>query len=241
MLSYREISPPARLKNSVECFWAMENADALGTMHRVMPDGCVDILYLRHQSTATLQVVGAMTEFRDVDLAAGQFCLGVRFRPGMAAMAARAPLRQITDSLLPLEDLWGTHATHLLEQITEARSTEEGIKLLANAISAGETRSSIQKALAFMELQQGGVSLNHLTHRTGLSTRQFRRRVQQETGLSPKLLARILRFRYALGRVEAGDCAAVACESGYADQSHLIAEFRRFSGRTPASYVQRWA
>jgi AraC-like DNA-binding protein len=56
--------------------------------------------------------------------------------------------------------------------------------------------------------------------------------------LSPKLLARILRFRYALSRVhgQLGEHAGLAADCGYFDQSHFIAEFQRFSGRTPANF-----
>lgn len=63
-------------------------------------------------------------------------------------------------------------------------------------------------------------------------TRVFHERV----GLSPKRYCRIARFQSALrfaGTGPAVDWARVAVEAGYADQSHLIAEFREFSGLTP--------
>lgn len=52
----------------------------------------------------------------------------------------------------------------------------------------------------------------------------------------PRSELRIARFQSALGFAGAGapvDWAGVAAESGYADQSHLIAEFREFSGLAP--------
>ena len=59
------------------------------------------------------------------------------------------------------------------------------------------------------------------------------------TGLSPKQLCRILRFRRAadlITRMRRGQWAQLAADCGYADQAHLIHEFRAFSGYTPAEY-----
>ena len=54
--------------------------------------------------------------------------------------------------------------------------------------------------------------------------------------MPPKLFCRLARFRAALtcaARDVKGDGAGLAAELGYVDQSHMIAEFREFSGLTP--------
>jgi len=54
--------------------------------------------------------------------------------------------------------------------------------------------------------------------------------------LPPKLFCRLARFRAALacaGRELTDGSAGLAAELGYVDQSHMIAEFREFSGLTP--------
>jgi AraC-like DNA-binding protein len=59
-------------------------------------------------------------------------------------------------------------------------------------------------------------------------------------GLTPKRYARVLRFNALLPRlVRVGpiDWAEVAVEGGYFDQSHLIHEFKRLAGVTPAIYA----
>ena len=59
-----------------------------------------------------------------------------------------------------------------------------------------------------------------------------------ETGLTPKFLARVLRFRHVLSRVETcASFADLALDCGYYDQAHCINEFREFAGRTPAMAV----
>lgn len=46
MAEYREIAPSPRLAQTIECFWTMNLADA-DPLHRVVPDGCADILFSR--------------------------------------------------------------------------------------------------------------------------------------------------------------------------------------------------
>jgi len=72
--------------------------------------------------------------------------------------------------------------------------------------------------------------------------RRLERAFGHAVGLGPKALTRVLRFRHALraigrvGRAPAG-WAAVAAAAGYADQSHLIREFKALAGVTPARYA----
>jgi transcriptional regulator GlxA family with amidase domain len=136
--------------------------------------------------------------------------------------------------------LWGARARRLREALGNAASVHECAALLAEHVSECAPRSPVQKAIGFLEKQAGRVSLDDLARQAGMSARQFRRVCLRETGLSPKFLARVLRFRRALTRVpiEAGDHAGLAAECGYTDQSHFIAEFREFSGNTPAGFLK---
>ena len=62
-----------------------------------------------------------------------------------------------------------------------------------------------------------------------------------QTGLSPKAHARVQRFRAALallGRSERVPWAELAVGCGYYDQSHLLRDFRAFSGCSPGEFVR---
>ncbi len=238
MPEYHELSPPARIADSVECFWSIRPAPHSDFVHRVVPDGCTDILFTHRSEKSALHVVGAMTTFEDFTVPARQWMLGVRFRPGMAPAQLGIPGAQITDRIVALQDLWGPKTSRLLNQIAEATSMEQCASILAGYLQTIQCPTPLQRALAWMERQRGVVRLEDVARQSNLSVRQFRRVCVEQTGLSPKLLARVMRFRHALSRVlaEAGDHAGLAADCGYTDQSHFIAEFRRFSGRTPADY-----
>jgi AraC-like DNA-binding protein len=71
-----------------------------------------------------------------------------------------------------------------------------------------------------------------------VSPRNLRRAFHEVVGLSPKAFTRIIRFQRALDaasdRAEV-DWSEIAIQTGYYDQSHLIADFRALAGATPNS------
>jgi AraC-like DNA-binding protein len=74
---------------------------------------------------------------------------------------------------------------------------------------------------------------------SGCGPARFIARFEQAMGLTPKRYARVLRFHALierLAREQPGDWAQAAVEAGYADQSHLIHEFKRLAGITPTAY-----
>ena len=65
------------------------------------------------------------------------------------------------------------------------------------------------------------------------SERHRRRLYQQQIGLAPKQVARIVRFQQALHELRTADEVSL---EGYYDQAHFIREFRAFTGMTPTAY-----
>ena len=170
----------------------------------------------------------------------GQLLVGVRFHPGMWASQIGTPCDLITDKQPALEEFWGKRARALLDRLRESSSPEPCAELLAKNIGNELPTTPVRRALAWMRMQNGLVSVEKVASQAGLSPRQFRRLCLQETGLSPKLLARILRFRHSISLIhqERGDHAGLAADCGYFDQSHFIADFQRFSGISPAAFCR---
>jgi AraC-like DNA-binding protein len=79
-----------------------------------------------------------------------------------------------------------------------------------------------------------------LAEELGWSRKRLAARFREEIGLTPKAVARVLRFERAVQLAERGDIGwgRLARECGYYDQAHLIHEFRAISGCTPGTFFQ---
>jgi AraC-like DNA-binding protein len=93
-LSYREYPPPADLARWIACFWQIGGAvgESSGFSHRVLPDGCADLLFdlqtARRRGGVQGEIVGPMSAGRLVELRAAVDLLGIRLRPGPVIGAA---------------------------------------------------------------------------------------------------------------------------------------------------------
>lgn len=74
----------------------------------------------------------------------------------------------------------------------------------------------------------------------GVSHGHLDRQFTEQVGLSPRTLARILRVRRLLDHIDVYETVAwadMAAELGWFDQAHLIRDFQRHTGVTPAAYA----
>ena len=234
-LAYREIAPHASLTRWIECAWSSQSDDAV-TGSRVPPDGCVDIIYDR---SGGLRAVGTMTVEQRFDYPDGVWITGIRFRPGMAGPFLGVSPAELTDRSAPLEELWSRRARELARRLDDAKSIRDAMRcLLSNMPAPVSAPNPVQQAIQALTAANGSADLDNTARQANLSQRQFRRRCLEESGLTPKHLCRVLRFRHAC-RVaresERLNWSELALETEYFDQSHLIRDFREFTGLTPMS------
>jgi len=238
MRRYREHTVSGPLAPYVECFWSIAAGEALPE-YPVLPDGCVDIVYAPSTGPG-VGLVGTMTQARRFPLPAGEFQMGVRFRPGMAGSFVRIPGSESTDRMIPLSELWGARARHLEMQIAESNSIEQAIGLLEAQLVDPEEPGVVQRVTAYIVENQGQVRVDDLAFSAGMSARQLRRLFVEQIGLSPKHFCRVIRFRHSAGQLRGrirGDLTLIALDCGYYDQAHFINEFREMSGFSPSEFV----
>src|SRR5271155_3749041 len=239
MLRYEEFAPSPHFSKHIECFWIHRTAGREPD-HRVLPDGCMDILFERAPNkvgVAALRIIGAMTRAQSWVVPPGHVTFGARFCPGMAARALGVPAAEIVDGIVTAEDAWGAAASRRLrEQLDESDSPQEWIALVEKSLGEPPPPDPVESSLAWLVPNRGQGPMDELASAAGLSARQFRRVCLERTGLTPKHLARILRFHHAAQRARPArdaDWATIALDCGYYDQAHLINEFREFSGLPP--------
>lgn len=95
------------------------------------------------------------------------------------------------------------------------------------------------RLIEMVETDQGIVGVEQLARRMGMSTRALQRLAAQHIGLSPLQIIRRYRLQEAALRLRRDrhlTIADVAAELGYADQSHLAADFRSTLGLAARDY-----
>ncbi|WP_034851879.1 helix-turn-helix domain-containing protein [Inquilinus limosus] len=241
---YREAPPALELAPHLLCRWMHAVPQGLALPVAVVPDGCVDLLWVGGR----LVVAGPDLTAQHPLLLPGDPVVAVRFRPGAAFRWLGLPMSELTGRQVDLEDLRRPWARDLAGRIGEARTVTERMARLEAGLAriAPEIAPPApEMALAFQLLGRGAeeAGLAALRDRLEISERSLRRRCHEAFGYGPKTLDRILRFQRFLTLAEAGEegLSALAAAAGYADQAHLTREVRRLSGLTPAAILRQLA
>jgi AraC-like DNA-binding protein len=176
--------------------------------------------------------------------------VGAYFRPARVAPFAGAAVSDLTDRTVDIDDLWGAAGSRLgdaLCDLSEAERIDQlELALLARVRNGRRRTGSIrfEQVAATVLNRRGRVTVDAVARHAGVSRQYLTRQFREYFGIGPKLYSRLARFQSGLvcaGRPERIDWAQMAVELGYADQSHLIAEFRQFSGLTPQALAKhRW-
>ncbi|MDT0304012.1 helix-turn-helix domain-containing protein [Streptomonospora wellingtoniae] len=196
-------------------------------LHRVMPDGCMDLVW----DGGGLLAAGPDTAAYFADWGPGAVYVGLRLPPGTGPAALGVPAHELRDRRVPLEDLWSTdEARRLGEKV--ALAADPGAPLeraAARRIAASGGTDPVMREVA--ALLGAGASVARAAETTGLSPRHLHRRSLAAFGYGPRTLGRILRFERALAAARTGTpFAEVAAAAGYADQAHLAREARELAG-----------
>lgn len=251
MSDYQELAPPADLGQYVECFWFRRSAAGNSTSHRVLPDGCMDIILnfsdagnqVRNRDRAF--VVGAMTRSISVPIYGREDFFGVRFRPGMASHILQLPAAEITDKTVALDDVFNRETSSLVDRLFEQEPRERAAMLgqfLRRRLEKTDHTDHRAKFVVDSIVKScGRISISEICSAAGVSRQHLARLFHFYVGVSPKLLCRIFRFRSVLREIrsEPGmDWVDAAAKLGYYDQPHLILDFKEFSGTTPSDYFR---
>jgi len=246
---YVEVPPSRALAPWIECFWSIRAGPGPAPVNRVLPDGCADLI-VGVDGAPGAMVVGTMRSALVVPLAAR--LVGVRFHPGAALRIFDAPLAQLTDRRVPLELLWGRAAEALavaLERAVTAEGASRAERVLAQRLGRGTSRAAgdealARRAVALLRRARGSVGVREVAAALGVGERRLERAFDRSVGVGPKVLGRVLRFRQAIRRLDDArnarhsQWAVVAATAGYADQAHLIREFKALAGITPTAYLR---
>lgn len=190
-----------------------------------------------------VHVMGARQRAHRKTLRAGQRAVTARLHLGATRAVLGVPGSAIAGRIVALEDLWGETATRRLsEQLAATRGPTEAAAVTERAIAERVARAGSARRSLVTEAAErlASESVSVVAAELGVSERHLRRVFHEAVGMSPKVFARVARFRRALraAREHArANWASIAAETGYYDQAHMIEEFRAIAGATPRALL----
>ena len=163
----------------------------------------------------------------------------INLDPLAARALVGAPLHELAGRTVPLEEILDPL---LVERVADTPEWDARFALLDDTLGPrlADARPSREVAWAWRRLCEthGRVASGELAAELGWSRKRIVARFRDEIGLPPKAVARLLRFERARELAGTMPWGELAFECGFADQPHLIAEFRRVTHRTPETFLQ---
>ena len=171
-------------------------------------------------------------------------CIELRLTPLGAHRVLGVPMHELTNCVVELEDVLpgARELTDRLRDTREWGARFDQVEAFLGRRLALSPPPSREIEWSWRELARSGgrVRIAALAEELGRSPRRLIARFREQIGLAPKAAAKIIRFDRAAGALRAPEpptFAALAYRCGYADQSHLNRDFRRFAGTTPSAFL----
>ena len=247
-MRYREFLPGDAVRGYIVRFWTMQTGDdpPPGMLHRVLPDGCADLILIPAGGGWRSVVRGPRETVLEVPVWPHQRFWGIRFWPDAAPGVLGAPAARLAGAVEPAEPFLG----EALRDLTAGIPAPDDEDAVVSHLDAWWTLRlatppplDASVRLALVAIHAGGWALGSeaLGRLVLLSPRQLQRRFRRATGLTLKTYARIRRLRGAIDHLLGGEpvtWSRVAANLGYADQSHLVSEFSRLAGTSPTEVAR---
>jgi AraC-like DNA-binding protein len=256
---YSTYIPGPPLSEFVDYFWLFDGGQA-PRQERIVPSGTSELVInlrddeirihhpadSKHRRLSGAVLSGPYSSILVVDAMQHESMLGVHFKPGGAFPFLGTPASELMDAHADLVDLWGRNGPELRERLCDAISPQERFQIMEQVLTGRLRRSpkgrlAVAVALNAFGPYGTGASVRDVAREVSICQRRFRKLFAAQVGLNPKLFCRILRFQRAhilAKQVDKVDWARIASTCGYYDQSHLINDFRQFSGFIPSEYLR---
>lgn len=231
--------PPApALRGLVSHYWLSRGGGA--GSHTVLPDGCVDLVLRLRDGAGAWQAFGTSTRPVLVPVDPGSVYFGIRFQPGQSRHFLPVPGRLLTDSAHPMARPANLEAERLCALLALPDPAPALDALLCDWLAGRTPRPMrLDGALALLGSPDAPRGVAALATRLNLSRRQLERDFLEWVGVPPKVFMGIRRSQRAMallgGRPNAAPLADIALAAGYADQSHMTRELKRYLGVTPGA------
>jgi AraC-like DNA-binding protein len=155
--------------------------------------------------------------------------------------------KSINDDCFDLIKLKGVNAGETIAMLKSAE-TEKQIEVISDFIvnlvknSSSNPDNRVKLAVSTIINSKGSIPIRSLREQLYITERTFERKFMTEIGVTPKQFAKIVQFSFSLKQLQESDYTTftnVAYDNGFADQSHFIRTFKKYTGQTPKELLSK--
>lgn len=240
-LTYKEFMPSDFLLDFISCYWIVETSsnDAKNIDHRILPDGCIDIIFDYTSNSSFLCGLSDNTEYLTLNGKIRFF--GIRFLPHTISYILKSDTPNNQNCRFDLglisnflKDL-SIHVLEIENLITRIHIIENYLRLFFKEYQINKRFNSL---LNHVINTRGTISVKELSSYHSISEKQIGRYFINNIGISTKPFLRIIRFQNAYQNLASYKHTniSLALDTGYYDQSHLIKDLKGFLGKNKNFY-----
>lgn len=256
-MKYFEVKPHSVLRDYIKCFWYLEKDYSSTSLlsEPILPDGCVDFVFQIEENKLHIQtadnfirqpdsfVIGQQKKPITLTAKGKSITAGIRFLAYGAYPFLKTPISELRQPTIALNELLGRNIIELAEKIQRLPAKQmfrefENFLLLHLATFKADIEP-VKMATDILFQQQGFTDIIKLAFEVNLSIRNLERKFDEMVGISPKLLARVIRFDQIKNKLVLNpetSLTRLSFHHGYFDQSHFIHDFKLFTGKTPSVF-----
>lgn len=254
MESFNIIKPSPLLAPYVRYYWILRVCDVPEVSERVIASGSINLIFHRGGKMFSSAdndfqprsfVSGLSTKYTDLSSLQAVDMIVVVFQPFGAGAFFKMPVNEFHEKSISINLIGDKSLVELEDKLfyqTDDRACIDLIeKFLINRLLSIKDYNYKRIVASINAINNDPVvSIKSLADISCLSYKQFNRIFTGYIGSNPKEFMRIVRFQRALFIMQHNDnisMTSLALECGYYDQSHLVKEFKSFSGYTPTEYI----
>ena len=253
-MHHEEFEPPEELKDIIKCFWyTRRDFGEQRSDFEILPDGYAEIFF-HFGSDCSIAYNGILQPL------SSPFLMGLLSQPVVLNTKGRFEVIGIRCFPWTVFNLLGLpsdknrsriakHPIALLQarlnkRVMEGQIPEAVAELSAYFLQAGpqtDTDSLLVKAGFAIREAKGSMPVNQVAAAAHATVRTLERKFRLSAGYTVKDVSGLTRFEEARNKLLIDPYCSItglAHELGYADQSHLSREFKRYSGITPAAFAR---
>ncbi len=172
--------------------------------------------------------------------------LGVKFTPLGLYLLTGIDMKHISDKIIDAGDIWNNEISLLYEEILSKEIIQDQVDVVERFLLKKRMEHNCCEKILMLHhtLNLMGnkkiFTLSEIREDSFITKKTLERYFVNHIGVTPKQYANICRFNNVLTYLDdlltEPDWYDVIVSFGYYDQSHLIREFKRYSGKTPKEH-----